>query len=151
MYIHAMRRDWGAEVCATAFCDRAIAADTGGLDSVWCADHLLIRLEDDDAASGIHEAWTVLSTVAAITTRVEIGPLVLCLPFRNPALTAKMATTLDEVSGGRLVLGVGRQLGQQRDGGRPRRVDHRATSRTGASGLSIQPDADATGRSAPSA
>jgi alkanesulfonate monooxygenase SsuD/methylene tetrahydromethanopterin reductase-like flavin-dependent oxidoreductase (luciferase family) len=85
--------------------DLALAAEESGLDSVWGADHLIFR--DGGAASGIHECWTILTAVAAITRRVEIGPLVLALPFRNPALTAKMATALDEVSGGRLILGVG--------------------------------------------
>jgi len=85
--------------------DLALAAEESGLDSVWGADHLIFR--DEGASSGIHECWTILTAVAAITRRVEIGPMVLALPFRNPALTAKMATALDEVSGGRLVLGVG--------------------------------------------
>ena len=85
-----------------------LAAEASGLDSVWCADHLLFRHDEDGGRTdGIHEAWTVLAAVAAITSRVEVGPLVLCVPFRNPALTAKMATTLDEISGGRLVLGLG--------------------------------------------
>ena len=87
--------------------EMALAAEAGGLDSVWCADHLLFRRADEPGTDGIHEAWTILSAVAAITSRVEIGPLVLCAPFRNPALTAKMATTLDEVSGGRFTLGLG--------------------------------------------
>jgi len=92
--------------------DLALAAEESGLDSVWGADHLIFR--DEGASSGIHECWTILTAVAAITRRVEIGPMVLALPFRNPALTAKMATALDEVSGGRLVLGVGLRLARAR-------------------------------------
>jgi len=83
----------------------ALTAEEHGLDSVWGADHLIFR--DGGETMGIHECWTVLTAIAAITSRVEIGPMVLALPFRNPALVAKMAAELDEVSGGRLILGLG--------------------------------------------
>ena len=87
---------------------RAVAetAEGCGLDSVWIADHLLAEMQDG-TVHGMHDAWTLLSAVAAVTTRVELGPLVLCSSFRDPGVVAKMAATLDEVSDGRLVLGLG--------------------------------------------
>lgn len=86
--------------------DVAVSAEASGLDSIWVYDHLLFRFPGR-VPQGIHEAWTLLSALAAVTSRVELGTIVLAMPFRNPALLAKMAVTLDEVSGGRLVLGVG--------------------------------------------
>jgi alkanesulfonate monooxygenase SsuD/methylene tetrahydromethanopterin reductase-like flavin-dependent oxidoreductase (luciferase family) len=82
----------------------AITADETGLDSIYGADHLIFH---GDRTEGIREGWTALTAVAAVTSRVEVGPLVLAVPFRNPALTAKMAVELDEISGGRFVLGLG--------------------------------------------
>ncbi|MGW6283244.1 LLM class flavin-dependent oxidoreductase [Kribbella sp. NPDC055071] len=84
----------------------AEGADLSGLDSVWIADHFLYR-DPAGQVYGMHEAWTLLTAVAASTTNVELGTMVLCASFRDPGLTAKMAATLDEVSGGRLILGVG--------------------------------------------
>jgi probable F420-dependent oxidoreductase len=80
--------------------------EAAGLDSVWVHDHLLYRWPGR-ATDGIWECWTILSGLAEATERVELGTLVLCNPFRNPALVAKMACTLDEVSGGRFSLGLG--------------------------------------------
>jgi probable F420-dependent oxidoreductase len=84
----------------------AEAAEAQGLDSLWVADHFFYKPPDGEP-HWMHEAWTLLSAVAAVTSRVELAPLVLCSAFRNPGLVASMAATLDEVSGGRLLLGVG--------------------------------------------
>lgn len=76
-----------------------------GWDGVWYADHFMPNTPD--AAEPCHEAWSTVSALAACVPRIRIGPLVLGNTYRHPAVVANMAATVDHISGGRLVLGLG--------------------------------------------
>ena len=84
----------------------AEAAEQVGFDSIWVGDHLLYR-DGDGRERGPWDAFTVLAALAAATERVTLGPLVACLAFHPPGLIARMTAAVDEISGGRFVLGVG--------------------------------------------
>ncbi len=84
----------------------AQAAEQTRLDSLWLADHLIYRFPEQEELAP-WEAFTMLSALAAVTTRIELGTMVACTSFRPPALLAKMADTLDEISRGRFILGLG--------------------------------------------
>ena len=86
--------------------EMALRAEAIGLDSLWVGDHLLYR-DENGATQGPWEAWSLLSALAAVTQRVEIGPLVAATGFHSPAMLAKKANTVDEISAGRLILGLG--------------------------------------------
>jgi alkanesulfonate monooxygenase SsuD/methylene tetrahydromethanopterin reductase-like flavin-dependent oxidoreductase (luciferase family) len=91
-----------------------LAADVG-FDAAWFADHFLFRPQPDDAfpmpsdiaERGVWECWTMMAGLAGATERIQIGALVACTGFRNPGVTAKMAEAIDEIAGGRFILGLG--------------------------------------------
>jgi alkanesulfonate monooxygenase SsuD/methylene tetrahydromethanopterin reductase-like flavin-dependent oxidoreductase (luciferase family) len=88
--------------------DLALAAEERGWSGVWTWDHLSGTTHDQDH---VLEGWTVLSALAAVTSRVALGPLVLNPANRDASLVAQMAATLQDVSGGRLLLGIGAGTG----------------------------------------
>ncbi len=84
----------------------ARAAEEVGFDSIWIGDHLLYA-EEGRPERGPWDAFTVLAALAQATERVTLGPLVACLAFHPPGMIARMSAAIDEISGGRFVLGVG--------------------------------------------
>jgi alkanesulfonate monooxygenase SsuD/methylene tetrahydromethanopterin reductase-like flavin-dependent oxidoreductase (luciferase family) len=85
----------------------ATAAEDAGFDSVWVADHMIFRFSENEEPQSRWECWSLLAGLATVTKRMEVGPLVNCMSFRNPGLLAKIAETVDEMSDGRLILAIG--------------------------------------------
>ena len=100
----------GRTVSWSAVRDAALLAERAGFDSVWVSDHLFLdwgKYGGPAEPQGALECWTTLAGIAGVTDRVRLGSLTLCNDLRNPGLVAKMAATLDLLSGGRLDVGMG--------------------------------------------
>lgn len=103
----------------------ATTAEDVGFDSLWVGDHLLYRSEGE--TKGPWEAWSLLAAIAAVTDRVQLGPLVAATAFHSPAMLAKKAVTVDEISDGRLILGLGAGWNQAEFEAYGFPFDHRAS------------------------
>ena len=90
----------------TEYSHMARLAEDVGFHSLWVGDHLLYRKKGDDP-TGPWEAWSMMAALAAVTEKIQIGPLVASTSFHAPAMIAKKAITLDEISKGRFILGLG--------------------------------------------
>ncbi|MGY9072251.1 MAG: LLM class flavin-dependent oxidoreductase, partial [Acidimicrobiales bacterium] len=104
--------DFGAQVSAyrTTWADISSAIETmeaGRWDSLWFADHFLAPGPPRDHNLAAFEAFSLVSAAAGMTSRLRLGHLVLGNTYRNPALVAKMSATIDQISNGRFVLGIG--------------------------------------------
>jgi len=96
---------WSQQTDWPGFRDSALAAEAAGWDSAWTWDHLIAIFGPSEQP--ILEGWSVLAGLGPLTSRLRLGLMVGANTFRNPGHTAKLATTLDHLSGGRAVLGIG--------------------------------------------
>ena len=88
--------------------DEVLTAERLGFDSVWLSDHVSGLV--GNPAKPFYECWTTTSALASETQRIILGQLVICTPFRHPPMVAKMGATLDSISDGRLILGLGARV-----------------------------------------
>jgi alkanesulfonate monooxygenase SsuD/methylene tetrahydromethanopterin reductase-like flavin-dependent oxidoreductase (luciferase family) len=105
----AERSAFGRNVRFADMVEMAQTAEEAGFDAIWLADHFLFRppVAPEGEEYGLWEAWTCAAGLAQATSRINIGLLVTCLGWRNPGIVARMTDTIDEISGGRFILGVG--------------------------------------------
>lgn len=99
--------NYGPQASRFAIIDSAISAENNGFDSVWLTDHLALPEADADVFGHIYESLTTMSYLAASTRAIKLGLSTLVLPQRNPIEVAKSLATLDNLSGGRLIVSVG--------------------------------------------
>lgn len=107
MHIGICLPNYGRASSPEAIREVAQAAESLGFDSLWTTDHILVPEAHYEPYGRIFETWTTLAYVAALTQRVRLGTSILLLGLRNPVLVAKQAATLDQLSNGRLILGIG--------------------------------------------
>lgn len=107
MHIGICLPNYGRASSPEAIREVARAAEDLGFDSIWTTDHVLVPEAHLEPYGRIFETWTTLAYVAALTQRIRLGTSILLLGLRNPVLVAKQAATLDQLSNGRLILGIG--------------------------------------------